>query len=184
MAGPYEHIKHYADFLGIDLRSNEVLRSRGYSPDGTENVAHSPQGALTMRWGTHIISGSVGCYGLYAFETTDMLGVTKRELIGFGPTSGTPSGCFAHRLVKSSFTITNSNAAAAALYHYYDESASQFVFKVVRSGSSVVSQNLGIGTEGSPYMRQRLASAVIELAQALAPERVSIVQSSPNKRAH
>lgn len=158
MSGPYRHVKHFADFLGIDLRSNDVVRASGFSSDGTENVVHSSQGGVTWRWGNHILAAAFGRYGLFEFKSTNILGTAVNELIGIGGT-GTHAAR-AHKLVKSSFTITNSNANAATVYHFYDEAQSQFVFRIDRGGSTIVSQALGIGTEGSPYALTSLETVV------------------------
>lgn len=160
MASQYEHIKHFIDFFGIDLRSSDVLRGRGFSSDGTENIVHTPQGGIQTRWGSHIITKDVARYGLFSYETTDITGDQKRELVGIGNTGASGNGDYAHRLVESSFTLTNSNAAAATVYHLYDEAEGEFVFRIARGGSDVVNQGLGLGTEGSPYMLSTLDTLV------------------------
>lgn len=135
MGGTYQHIKHFLDFRGLDLRSSEVLRPPGFSSDVSKNTVHSPQGAITSRWGHKRIAQSGGMYGLATYETTDILGVSKTELIGVGNTDRNAYLC---RLARKSFTITNANAAAATVYFFYDDSVSKWRFRVSRGGSDIL----------------------------------------------
>jgi hypothetical protein len=155
----YTHISQIFNFFGLDLRSSELVRPRGFLSDGSQDWMHTPQGAHTTRYGSKLISSGYGKVGLTRFDTTSMLGVSKSEIIGFGATSLNDS-TYPWRLVRSSFTLTNSHATVAAtVTHYYDEATSQFRFGIVR-GTTLIDQALGVGTEGSPYMLSSLETAV------------------------
>ncbi len=159
MGAPYLHIAELLDFKGLDLRSSDLKRPRGFSSDGSINVMHSPQGGLKHRYGSKYITGSYGRTGIARFDTTSMTGVSKTEIIAFGASSLNDS-TYPARLVKDSFVLTNSHATlAATVTHYYDEATSQFRFKIVRS-TTLIDQALGTGFEVSPYLLSSLETAV------------------------
>lgn len=157
--GRYAHISQLLSFFGLDLRSSELTRPRGFLSDGSQDFMHSPQGAMKTRYGSKIFAGTNGYTGLVRFDTTNMAGVSKTELIGFGGSSLNNSDS-PYKLVRNSFVLTNSHATdAATVSHYYDEATSQFRFKIVRT-TTLIDQGLGVGTEGSPYMLSSLETAV------------------------
>lgn len=162
MAGRYTHISEFVDFMGEDLRSSDILRPQGFSK-GSKNCLHSPQGAVTQRPGSKFVNSGYGRFGLTVFETTDLGGVSKKELLGFG--SATTEECNAPwRLVKSTFTLTNNHATdAATVSMVYVEATTDFRFSITRSAASLCNIDLGIGTEGSPYMLSSLDTAVSAL---------------------
>lgn len=155
----YSHISQLLSFFGLDLRSSELTRQRGFLSDGSQDYMHSPQGAMKTRYGSKYIASGYGKVGLTRFDTTSMLGVSKTEIIGFGADSLNNS-TYPWVLTRGSFVLTNSHASTAAtVTHYYDEATSQFRFKIVR-GTTLIDQALGVGTEGSPYMLSSLETAV------------------------
>jgi hypothetical protein len=135
-----------------------MLRGRGFASDGTANVVHTPQGGITSRWGSKTIAPQLsavafGPYaGLTAFSTTDLQGNQKTEILGCADR--------AYKLTQGSFVITNSNAAAATVNHFYEEAISAFRFKITRGGSDIVSVNCGLGTEGSPIYLSDIETTV------------------------
>ncbi len=146
--------------MGLDLRSSDLTRGKGFASDGSQDFMHSPQGGLKTRYGSKMImNASIGRTGMVRFDTTSMTGVSKTEIILFG---GTTTGLSVgpKRLVTNTFVLTNSHASVAAtVTHFYDEATSQFRFKIVR-GTTLIDQALGVGTEGSPYMLSSLETAV------------------------
>jgi hypothetical protein len=154
----YTHIKQLLDFHGLDLRSSEMLRGRGFASDGTENVMHTPQGGITCRYGSKIVApkivgGGAGPWGgIQSFSTTDLTGVQKTELVGWRTNL--------YVMTRGSFTITNANASAATVNHYYDATAGAFLLTIARGGSTIYSGNLGLGTEASPVYLGAVETAV------------------------
>lgn len=162
MSGRYTHIKEFVDWMGEDLRSSDILRPKGFSK-GSKNCLHSPQGAVMQRPGSKFVSSGYGRFGITAFETTDLLGVTKKELIGFGSAS-TEESAVPWRLVKGTFTLTNSHATdAATVSMVYVEATTDFRFSITRSAASLCNIDLGIGTEAVPYYLSDLDTAVSAL---------------------
>lgn len=159
MAGKYFHIKQFIDFMGEDLRSSDILRAKGFSK-GSKNCIHTPIGGVGHRYGSKIIQSGYGRFGLVPFETTDMLGVTKREIVAFGgPT--TQDSAVPWRLVKSTFTITNDDSSdAATVTHVYDTVADEFTLVISRDGSDIVDESLGFGTETTPVYLAAIETVV------------------------
>ncbi len=161
MASVYTHVSQLLTFFGLDLRSSDLARPRGFASDGSQNTVASPQGGTKHRPGSKIISSQgFGKTGIIRYDTTSMTGVTKTEVIGFGNDTIDHS-IYPYILSTSSFVLTNNHASqAATVTHYYDEATTQFRFKITRGGSTLIDQALGIGTEGSPYMLSSLETAV------------------------
>jgi hypothetical protein len=156
----YTHLRTVSSFRGVDLRSSDVLRSNGFASDGTKNVIPSPQGGWMTRPGAKMLASTYGSLGLAKYETVNILGTKTTSVIGFGADSAANSAK-PWKLVADTFTLTNSHASlAATVTHYYDEATSQFRFKIVRGGSTLIDQALGVGTEGGPYMLSTLRTAV------------------------
>jgi hypothetical protein len=160
----YTHIQELLDFHGLDLRSSELTRPRGFATNGSQNQMHSPQGAAKTRYGSQKRAGVIGRTGLFLYDTTDILGVSKTEIIGFGANSISATSYVPYRLKASHFQLQNTHATLAmTVTMFYDEATSQFRFKLVRGGSTLIDQALGLGTEGSPYMLDTLDTAVSAL---------------------
>lgn len=159
MASQYEHIKELVDFMGIDLRSSNVARQAGASSDKTRNVIQSAQDGIIQRPGSKCIATAFGKVGIVRFDTVDLLGNAKSEIIGFGGPN--LSNDLPYRLVNSFFGLVNNNAThPATVSHYYVPASSQFVFTAVVNGVTEISQGLGTGTGGGPYMLSSLKTAI------------------------
>ncbi len=159
MGAPYSHISELLAFFGLDLRSSDLTRKRGFASDGSQDCMHSAQGAIKTRYGSKVFDNVAGKVGICRYDTTSILGVSKTEIIGFGANS-IGNSTYPYRLVKSSFVLTNSHASTAAtVTHYYDEATTQFRFKIVR-GTTLIDQGLGTGLEGGPYTLASLETAV------------------------
>lgn len=160
MAGRYVHISELYNFRGLDLKSSDLTRGKGFESDGSQDLMESPQGGVKTRYGSKLVTSGYGKVGLTTFTTTSMLGVTKTEVIGFGADT-LDNSTYPWVLTRGSFVLTNSHATdAATVTHYYDEATSQFRFKIVRTAATLIDQALGVGTEGSPYMLSSLETAV------------------------
>jgi hypothetical protein len=156
----YNHIQELLAYKGIDLRSSELNRPRGFASDGSKNWMGSSQSGIRHRFGSKILSKNFGKTGMTVFKTTSMTGVSKTEIIVFGSDTLNNS-LIPYIFQRAAFTLTNSHASqAATVSHYYDTATSQFRFKIVRGGSTLLDQALGSGTEGSPYMLSSLETAV------------------------
>lgn len=145
----YGHNPTFNEFFGVDLRSSEKTRTKGFSGDGSLNCLHSPQGGIGARPGTKNVEDDNGQLGIFAFRQVNILGTEVERLIGFGSSnianSGTP-----RYLVESTFTLTNSHATLAATVSMkYDTATSQFRFVITRGGVTLLSQALGTGGGGS-----------------------------------
>jgi hypothetical protein len=159
MSGPYQHIRMFAEDMGVDLRSGEVNRPYPFAT-ASQNTMPSPQGGFQTRYGTHIKTSVYGKFGITRFDTTNMFGVSKTEIIGFGADT-VANSIFPYRLVAGSFTITNDHATLpATVTMFYDEASTQFRLKLTVDGTTEVDQALGLGTEGSPYMLSSLETVV------------------------
>lgn len=162
MSGRYTHIKEFVDWMGEDLRSSDILRPKGFSK-GSKNCLHSPQGAAMQRPGSKFVQSGYGRFGITTFETTSIAGVNKKEIIGFGASTAVGSSV-PWRLVKSTFTLTNSHATdAATVSMVYVEATTDFRFSITRSAASLCNIDLGIGTESVPYYLSDLDTAVSAL---------------------
>jgi hypothetical protein len=153
----YTHVKQFVEFKGVDLRSSDLTRPRGFATGSAKNFAHTPQGGLKTRNGSKIVMDNMGQAGLFAYEATDMTGSKKSELIMFG--SALSNAYVPYKLEQRSLSILNAGAAAV-VSHYYDEATSQFRFKILRGASSVVDLALGLGTEAAPVSLSTLDSTV------------------------
>lgn len=158
----YTHIKEFVDFMGEDLRSSDILRPKGFSK-GSKNCLHTPQGGVTQRPGSKFTTNGYGRFGITAFETTDLTGVSKSELIGFGAASAEESAV-PWRLVKGTFTLTNNDVLnPATVSMVYVEATADFRFSITRSAASLCNIDLGTGTEAVPYSLADLDTAVSAL---------------------
>lgn len=145
----YAHLPSFSEFFGMDIRSSEKTRERGYSGDGALNVMHTAQGGIGARPGTKNIGASRGHLGLAAFKQTDILGQNVERVLGFGGSSVANSGV-PYRLVEATFTLTNSHATLPATVSMrYSTAVSQFVFTITRGGSLLLNQSIGTGTAGT-----------------------------------
>jgi len=159
MSGRYTHIQEFVDFMGEDLRSSDILRPQGFS-NGSKNCLHTPQGGVTQRPGSKFIQSGYGRFGITRFDTVDLTGVAKSEMIGFG-SSSTEENAVPWRLVKGTFTLTNSHATqAATVSHLYDTATLDFRFTIVRNAVTLLSHDSGIGTEAVPVYLSALETAV------------------------
>ena len=151
----YTHIKNFVDFKGLDLRSSLILTPRGFARKA-DNCAHTPEGGLTCRRGAKIVqSGAADTtrlgYGTFRLDTTDILGNRKSELLSVGYNG------YLYRVTRRTFTITNTTGASITVSMYYI--GTELTFRV-QGASTLVSQGLGTGNEGSPYNMTSLETVV------------------------
>lgn len=164
MASRYVHISEIFNFRGLDLRSSDMTRARGFDSDGTQNTMPSPQGGIKTRYGHKFVTSNFGTTGLTTFTTTSLTGTTKTEVLAFG-TRGVNESTYPWRLVKSTFRLTNSHDRHNAIVsHLYDEVTSQFRFKIVRNNVAILDQGVGLGTATSDHKLSSLETSVDALA--------------------
>ncbi len=157
----YQHIKEYVDFLGVDLTTTDLKRTPKFATGGKNSIYDYPN-SIKTRPGTHLVQGPVitgGACGLYRFDTTDVLGVAKTEIIGFA--SRTLGVTYPLRLVRGSFTITNSHGSLSVTVNmYWRDTTDLYKFTAVRNGVTIATLVLGDGREGSPVMLSSLETTV------------------------
>lgn len=158
MGQSYQHIKNFVESMGVDLRTGDLQRQYPFAT-ASQNTMHTPEGGLSTRYGSQIRTSVYGKFGITRFATTNMLGVSKTEIIGFGADT-IANSAIPYRLVKSSFTIDSSLASAVTVSMYYSEADSQFKFVITDGTTDYVSELLGLGTESSPYMLSDLETVV------------------------
>ncbi len=165
----YDHLKHYSDFRGLDLRSSEVLRPPGFARE-FKNVMHTPQGGLSPRFGYQYrsvddpdqVCRKQGEHGVFPYEAMNVLQSEKAEILGC---TGVPYAAPLWRRTAYSATFTNTHLTLAATFTIaYDTATAQMRCTIVRGGVTLLDLALGTGLEGSPVTLGTLVTTVDALA--------------------
>ncbi len=139
--------KRYAPTRGVDLKSSDILRSQDFLSGGT-NAAYDSQHNLVKRPGVQTrISSNLASSGLYSFETTDLLGVKKKELLWLGEVP--------YRVVPTTITVTNQDAVNA-LYVFIGKKAASYVIELTRN--SVVLLSYSVNSSGPDTVAAAVAA--------------------------
>ncbi len=164
--GKYKYVKSFSEFNGLDLRSSEVTRPRGFARESL-NVMRGPTGSLNTRWGTKLRGKSVGAFGMWPYEATDMLSAAKSEILAAGSDILIKNHEL-YRQTGGTMTISNSGVAVTVSL-YWDTATSQYRCRVVRAGVTLLNQALGTGLEAVPYPISDLSVAIDALSGINAP---------------
>lgn len=145
----FVHLKYYYDSLGLDLETNDIQRD-GRFLSGGQNAILDANGSFRTRpgWqrkiGSQNSSVNRGHLGIYKFDSVDLLGNRKKEIIGFGFTASNQGGIptLPWRLKTATFTITNDHSGPLTFRLYADSSTETMRFKAFNGSTEVFDLNL------------------------------------------
>lgn len=143
----YSGSKRYAPTKGVDLKSSDILRTSDFLSGG-QNVRYDDQHNLVKRPGTQLRNtNSLASSGLYSFETTDLLGVKKKELLWLGD--------IPYRVVPTTITIKNEDAAKALYIFVGKRVGGSYIVELTRNSSVLLSYS--VATSGPDTMADLVA---------------------------
>lgn len=149
----YNIDKQYNNLLGLDLRSNDLIRSAGAATE-IKNVVFRQTGALTKRKGQQFCAPfDKGGLGLHRFNNMDIeTGIVTEELITFDAN--------AHKLVESAFILTYTGSATAYYDMYFNPTLGKFFFDVYEDNTRIVNEDLGSGVSSTDPTITNLVAAL------------------------
>ena len=146
MAVPSKLLKAFQNFLGLDLRSSDLLRQQGAATE-IKNADFRDTGALNKRKGTKIMarhdigSTNIIANGLFSFDNINIdTGVSTEELLGVG------KDLFI--LKTETITVTHSPSGAAevpTMSCRLNPTTKVFEFILYEDGTAVSTTDLGNG---------------------------------------
>lgn len=166
----YDHVKRFADFKGLDLRSSEILRPPGFAREA-KNVMHTAQGGMTQRYGHQVrvtqgatdTNHSFGVLGIWGYEATNILQTATSEILGASSITSTDDYAKSHilyrRLVHQAVFTNNHPGLPSTFTISYDTATSQYRGTIVRGGATIIDFGIGDGIV-SNITQTMLAAAV------------------------
>lgn len=169
MSAPYQHIKRYQNFFGIDLKSNDLEFPEQYASE-VNNIQFTATGTIEKRLGYQGAADTGSApFGLFTYNRFDTNGNEVNEVLGVSNTI--------KRLATVSITVTYTppgTNTTALVQLLYDTVTSQYRCIIQEGTSVVLDQALGVGIdEVSPYTITQLASAIDGLANFSCPSPAS-----------
>lgn len=150
MAAPYRILRNFSESLGLDVTSGDASRSNRHLADAA-NVAFTDRGALTKRYGQHLVIPGDVFAGMWEHTTTDLTGVRKTELLGAGHTL--------YRLQENFLSISYTGVTSCLTRTRL--TVIGWVFEIEEPiGTVVLSVNMGFGDELNPYTMYQLEQAI------------------------
>jgi hypothetical protein len=152
----YQHIQRYKNFLGVDLKSNDLDFAAEFATD-LQNVQFTPGGTLEKRVGYQPHAEPGAKFGIFTYNRI-VNGVEQSEILGVSDT--------VQKLAESTITVTYTGSAEVAnIQVVYDPSTDQYRCIVEEGTSVVLDQALGVGRDvGVPYSVNSLTTAINALA--------------------
>lgn len=135
----YVNQKQYSEFLGVDLKADNVNRSPEFSPDGGQNIIFGPRGEIRKMPGAHKVLTAYGNYGAYFLK---FRGYNRDNDLAEEMISMTSLGSI-YRYYEEYITLTYAGAGTASFQIGQDD-GSQGIYLYVNS--SLVYSNTTLGT--------------------------------------
>jgi len=157
MATPYQHLKKYQNFFGVNLKSNDLDEDE-FATD-VLNVQMRRNGTLEKRKGHQGHADSQGGIGLFAYQRNN-------------PTTGVQDSIVLSvddnlkKLETCTLTIAYAGAGTSAVVNIvYSVATSQYVFTIDVGTSTVLTQSLGVAIDNpSLYTITSLATVINAVA--------------------
>ena len=145
--------KHFSNFKGMDLRSNDLMRTDEFASHST-NIQQRRSGAIEKRKGSKVVSASGGGNGLIPHATfNSSTGAETQKLYTIDTTM--------KEYLKTTFTINYGGTGAATATFQYDTTDSKFNLTLTEDGSTVLDSNIDVAVdESSPTTLTNLETAV------------------------
>jgi hypothetical protein len=150
--------KRYNNFLGVDYKSNDLVRPIEFASDAL-NAQYTKVGTITKREGFQYRAASSGISGLFSYNRIDPdTGKAAPELISLDDEI--------RKLIESTITITYTGSEAfVPLNLFYDEESAEFRCTIDDGTTNVLDFDIGIGVdESSPVTVEDLRAAIDALA--------------------
>ena len=133
MAEQNRHTNNFHDFLGLDYRSNEIVRPKEFCSPGSKNFDYNDQNDITKRPGYHTISDSVpgNVHDIQTINTVDPFNPGEQKIEQIAVTStGT------YRMVVDTFTVTYTGLDIGTIKVFFDTVTSRFRMQLNEPGGA------------------------------------------------
>lgn len=149
--------KSYNNTLGLDLRSNDLLREPG-AASSVKNLMYRQTGALSKRKGFQLrTTPAIGGLGMTKYNNLDIAsGVNTEELLSVDDDL--------HLYTEKSFTLTYTGSDNAYYDMYVDSITNNFFFDIYEGTTEIYSGNLGTGQGSSDLTVDQLVTALNALS--------------------
>jgi hypothetical protein len=154
MATPYQHLKRYQNFFGVNLKSNDLDTPDDFSTD-LLNVQMRRNGTLEKRKGHQGHADSDGGLGLFVYNRSDRVtGVQEAIVLSASDTL--------KKLETATLSITYSGSEASAVVNViYDTTGSQYVLTLQAGPNPEHTISLGTAVDNaSPVTITSLVAAI------------------------
>lgn len=138
----YVNQKQYSEFLGVDLKADNVNRLPEFSPDGGQNILFGPRGEIRKMPGAHKVLVAYNNYGTYfmKFRGYNRDNVLADEMVSMNSLGNI------YRYYEEYITLTYAGAGTAS-FQVGQDGGSQGIYLYVNS--SLVYSNTTLGTSVS-----------------------------------
>lgn len=139
MAAPRITVKSFSQFMGLDLRTSNLLLDSRFST-GMDNARYNDSGAITKRKGWQYKTDSKGGCALGKYEDTNTTtGAITETVVTVDQNLYT--------LSSDSFNVTYSGSGTATLSIKVNSSTNKFHLLITEDTTTILDQDLGLGLD-------------------------------------
>lgn len=154
MAIQHTFVQNYQEFLGVDLKSSDIVRPRNFASGG-QNINFRAKNEIEKRSGFQYKAPDTAGLGMVTYSRVNpTTGLDEPEIVAFDDK--------AYKLMFSTFTITYSGLFDDVQFSLFlDEGTNTFKAQIEENGESKLNLDLGKGfDEGSPVTLAGLKTSI------------------------